>query len=75
MLIGAIVVGLTSTTSISINLKSLFPTLLTSITDSIALEIITLVTLVAIFGYLMKELEILNELIAVACFYLNYAEK
>lgn len=71
MFLGSLIVGLSSTNNLSENIGGLIPTLIAGIIDPIAIELIILVSLVAIFGFLMKELKLLNDLIDVARYYLS----
>ncbi len=71
MFIGSLIVGISSTNDIAENIGGLIPTFVTGIIDPIAIELIVLVSLVAVFGYLMKELELLTDLIDVARYYLS----
>ncbi len=71
MFLGSLIVGLSSTNNLSENIGGLIPTLIAGIIDPIAIELIILVSLVAIFGFLMKELKLLNDLIDVARHYLS----
>ncbi len=71
MFIGSLIVGLSSTNNIAENIGGLIPTFIIGIVDPIAIELIVLVSLVAVFGYLMKELELLTDLIDVARYYLS----
>lgn len=71
MFIGSLIVGVSSTNDIAENISGLIPTFIAGVIDPIAIELIVLVSLVAIFGYLMKELELLTDLIDVARYYLS----
>lgn len=71
MFIGSLIVGLSGTNNLTENVRGLFPTFVEGILDPIALELIILVSLVAVFGFLMKELKLLDDLIKVSRYYLS----
>ncbi|MFN2364553.1 MAG: DUF401 family protein [Halarsenatibacteraceae bacterium] len=71
MFIGSLIVGLSGTNNLTENINSLFPTFVEGILDPIALELIILVSLVAVFGFLMKELKLLDDLIKVSRYYFS----
>lgn len=71
MFLGSLIVGLSSSNNIAENIGDLLPTFIAGIIDPIAIELIILVSLVAVFGFLMKELKLLTDLIDVARYYLS----
>ncbi|MFW5994351.1 MAG: DUF401 family protein [Halanaerobiaceae bacterium] len=71
MFVGSLIVGFSSTNNLTENFNSLLPTFIKGILDPIALELIILVSLVAVFGFLMKELKLLDDLIEVSRYYLS----
>ncbi|MFW5790045.1 MAG: DUF401 family protein [Bacillota bacterium] len=71
MFVGSLIVGFSSTNNLTENFNSLLPTFIKGILDPIALELIILVSLVAVFGFLMKELKLLDDLIKVSRYYLS----
>lgn len=71
MLVGALIVGFSATNNLADNISGLIPTFVEGVLDPIALELILLVSLVAVFGFLMKELNLLDDLIKVSRYYLS----
>lgn len=71
MFAGSLIVGVTATGDIFDNISYLIPTFIEGVIDPIAIELIILVSLVAVFGFLMKELKLLADLIDVARYYLS----
>ncbi len=73
MLLGSLLVGLTATGDFSHNFQQLGSTFLEGVHDPMTLQLVALVSLVTIFAYMMKEMSMLKDLIAVVTNYLNSA--
>ncbi len=71
MLIGAGIIGLTSTADFSHNLRQIIPTFWSGVIDPMTVQLVALVSLVTIFAYMMKEMSMLKDLINVVTYYLS----
>ncbi len=71
MLAGSLLVGMTATESLTANLSAFFPTLYQALIDPITIQLVTLVALVTVFAYIMKETSLLQELIEITRYFIN----
>lgn len=71
MLIGAGVIGITSTGNFIYDLRQLLPTFGRGVIDPMTLQLVFLVGLVTIFAYMLKEMSMLKDLINVVTYYLS----
>ena len=71
MLIGAAVIGLTSTGDFAHNITGLLPTFFAGVVDPMTVQLVALVSFVTIFAYMMKEMSMLRDLIDVVTYYIS----
>ena len=71
MLIGAAVIGLTSTGDFAQNITGLLPTFFAGVVDPMTVQLVALVSFVTIFAYMMKEMSMLRDLIDVVTYYIS----
>ncbi len=71
MLAGSLLVGITASDSLTANLAAFFPTLYQALIDPITIQLVSLVALVTVFAYIMKEISLLQELIEITRYFIS----